>query len=73
MMSAEAILRSLETSSAIGAETDAILTERTARNREFSVAAPQLEQIAKVKEFLAGMATDLGEECIYFRAGGRPR
>ena len=37
-------------------------------HREFNVAAPEPEQIAKLKEFLAAMARELGEECIYFRA-----
>jgi hypothetical protein len=40
-------------------------------HREFNVAAPKAEQIAKLKEFLAGMASELGEECIYFRADGK--
>lgn len=40
-------------------------------HREFNVATPKPEQIAKLKEFLAGMASDLGEECIYFRADGK--
>lgn len=37
-------------------------------HREFSVAALQPEQIDELKQFIAGMARDLGEECIYFRA-----
>lgn len=39
-------------------------------HREFSVAATQPAQIPALKEFLAGMASELKEECIYFRAGG---
>ena len=38
-------------------------------HREFSVAAPDASRLPKLKEFLAGMARDLKEECIYFRAG----
>lgn len=38
-------------------------------HREFSVAARDSSQIPKLKEFLATMARELKEECIYFRAG----
>ena len=38
-------------------------------HREFSVAVPNASVIPVVKQFLAGMARDLKEECIYFRAG----
>jgi hypothetical protein len=38
-------------------------------HREFSVAVLDDSQIPKLKKFLAGMALDLKEECIYFRAG----
>jgi hypothetical protein len=38
-------------------------------HREFSVAVPEASQIPKLREFLAGMARDLKEDCIYFRAG----
>ena len=37
-------------------------------HREFNVAAPEPEQIAKLKEYLAAMPRELAEECIYFRA-----
>ena len=37
--------------------------------REFSVAAPDTSRLPVLKEFLAGMARDLDEECIYFRTG----
>src|SRR5207237_10602547 len=39
-------------------------------HREFSVAAQDLAQIPKLKEFLAEMACDLEEECMYFRVNG---
>src|SRR3954462_15990803 len=39
-------------------------------HREFSVAAQDLAHIPKLKEFLAEMACDLEEECIYFRVNG---
>jgi len=38
-------------------------------HREFSVAAPDTYKLPRLKEFLAGMAEDLNEECIYFRTG----
>lgn len=38
-------------------------------HREFSVAAPDASSLPGLKAFLAGMARDLNEECIYFRAG----
>ena len=38
-------------------------------HREFSVAAADASRLPKLKEFLAGMARDLQEDCIYFRAG----
>jgi hypothetical protein len=38
-------------------------------HREFSVATEDPAQISKLKEFLAGMASELKEECIYFRTG----
>jgi hypothetical protein len=38
-------------------------------HREFSVATDDSAEVSKLKEFLAGMARDLKEECIYFRAG----
>jgi hypothetical protein len=39
-------------------------------HREFSIAAADPSQIPELKEFLAATATDLKEECIYFRTGG---
>lgn len=36
-------------------------------HREFSVAASDPEEIEKLKQFLAALAGELGEECIYFR------
>ena len=38
-------------------------------HREFSVAATDASRIPSLKEFLAGLANDLKEECIYFRTG----
>ena len=38
-------------------------------HREFSVASLEASKIPMLKEFLAGMAKDLQEECIYFRTG----
>jgi len=38
-------------------------------HREFSVAAQEPSQTQKLKDFLAGMASELGEECIYVRTG----
>jgi len=38
-------------------------------HREFSVAAPDTSKLPPLKEFLAGMAQELNEECIYFRTG----
>ena len=38
-------------------------------HREFSVAAPDASKLPRLKEFLAGMAQDLKEDCIYFRTG----
>ena len=38
-------------------------------HREFSVAAPDASKIPMLKQFLAEMARDLNEECIYFRSG----
>jgi len=38
-------------------------------HREFSVAAPDTSKLPLLKEFLAGMAQDLIEQCIYFRTG----
>jgi hypothetical protein len=40
-------------------------------HREFTVATPKPGQIATLKEFLAGIASELGEVCIYFRAEGK--
>jgi len=39
-------------------------------HREFSVAAPDTYKHPLLKEFLAQMARDLKEECIYVRIGG---
>jgi hypothetical protein len=39
-------------------------------HREFSIAAAEPAQIPALKEFLAGLASELKEECIFFRAGG---
>jgi hypothetical protein len=36
---------------------------------EFSIAAPDASKLPRLKEFLAGMAQDLKEDCIYFRTG----
>jgi len=38
-------------------------------HREFTVASLEASQLPTLKEFLARMARDLHEECIYFRAG----
>jgi len=38
-------------------------------HREFSVAAPDTSKLPLLKEFLAGMAQDINEQCIYFRVG----
>ena len=38
-------------------------------HREFRVAALDTSKLPGLKEFLAGMAQDLNEECIYFRTG----
>jgi hypothetical protein len=38
-------------------------------HREFSVAAADASSLPGLKAFLAGMARDLNEECIYFRTG----
>ena len=38
-------------------------------HREFSIAAPDASKLPRLKEFLAGMAQDLKEDCIYFRTG----
>ena len=38
-------------------------------HREFSVAAPDASKLPMLKQFLAEMARDLKEECVYFRAG----
>jgi hypothetical protein len=38
-------------------------------HREFSVASPDAAKLPMLKEFLAGMARDLKEECIYLRIG----
>ena len=37
-------------------------------HREFTVASLDASQLPTLKEFLARMARDLHEECIYFRA-----
>jgi hypothetical protein len=36
-------------------------------HREFTVAATDATRLPLLKEFLAAMARDLGEDCIYFR------
>jgi hypothetical protein len=36
-------------------------------HREFNVAVPDASRLPLLKEFLAGMARNLKEECIYFR------
>ena len=38
-------------------------------HREFSVASQDSTQIPKLKEFLADMANELKEECVYIRIG----
>lgn len=38
-------------------------------HREFSVAAPDASKLPLLKQFLAEMARDLKEECVYFRSG----
>ena len=38
-------------------------------HREFSVASPDTSQLPMLKEFLARMAQDLKEECVYVRIG----
>ena len=38
-------------------------------HREFTVASLEASQLPTLKEFLARMARDLHEECIYLRAG----
>ena len=38
-------------------------------HREFNVAVLSVSQIPILKDFLADMARDLKEECIYFRTG----
>ena len=38
-------------------------------HREFSVAAPDASKLPALKQFLAEMARDLKEECVYFRTG----
>jgi hypothetical protein len=38
-------------------------------HREFRVAVSDGSRIPLLKEFLAGMARDLDEECVYFRTG----
>jgi hypothetical protein len=38
-------------------------------HREFSVAAPDTSKLPMLKEFLAQMAHDLKQECIYIRIG----
>jgi hypothetical protein len=38
-------------------------------HREFSIALRDASQIPMLKEFLAQMAGDLDEECIYFQTG----
>jgi len=38
-------------------------------HREFSVASREDSQLPLLKEFLANMARDLKEECVYLRAG----
>ena len=38
-------------------------------HREFSVASMEASQLPMLKEFLARMAQELREECIYFRTG----
>ena len=38
-------------------------------HREFSVASRDDSQLPLLKEFLASMARDLKEECVYLRAG----
>ena len=54
------------TFSATGEKTTAILTESTAN---LALPFPESSHIPMLKEFLAEMARDLGEDCIYFRAG----
>jgi hypothetical protein len=39
-------------------------------HREFSVAAPDTSKHPILKEFLAQVARDLKEECVYVRTGG---
>ena len=39
-------------------------------HREFSVASLDTSQLPMLKEFLARMAQDLNEECVYVRIGG---
>ncbi|MDP9113788.1 MAG: hypothetical protein M3O20_08910 [Acidobacteriota bacterium] len=38
-------------------------------HREFSVAAPDSAKLPLLKQFLAQLARDLNEDCIYFRTG----
>ena len=38
-------------------------------HREFSIAAPDASKLPILKQFLAEMARDLKEECVYFRSG----
>lgn len=38
-------------------------------HREFNVAVADEARLPILKEFLAGMAKDLNEDCIYFRTG----
>ena len=38
-------------------------------HREFSVAAPDSSKLPVLKQFLAELARDLKEECVYFRTG----
>jgi hypothetical protein len=39
-------------------------------HREFSVAAPDASKYPLLKQFLALMARDLAEDCVYVRIGG---
>jgi hypothetical protein len=43
--------------------------ESYGEHREFSVALPDSSHLPMLKEFLARMAQDLREECIYFQMG----
>jgi hypothetical protein len=39
------------------------------KHREYKVSFPGKERIAKLDEFLAQIATEIGEECIYVETG----